>query len=162
MDHDCSFTQDNYWFRYRTGAIVIKDDKTLLMYSETADHYYSIGGGVHIGEKAEDCIKREVFEETGVDFEIVRPLFLIENFFKGKYGSIDNKTCHTIEFYFLLKAPKTMNFKNNSVNMDDDAEKLIWLPIDRLDEYDIRPKNIIPLIKNPPSTFSHYINDEFL
>ena len=27
---------------------------------------HSIGGGVHMGETAEDAVKREVFEETGV------------------------------------------------------------------------------------------------
>lgn len=161
MEYDCSFTQDKHWFRYRTGAIIINDDKTLLMYSETGNHYYSIGGGVHIGEKAEDCIRREVFEETGVDFEVVRPLCLVENFFEGKYGSIDSKICHIIEFYFLMKAPKIMNFKNNSVNIDDESERLVWLPIDKLHVFDVRPRNIISLIKNTPFEFSHFINDEF-
>ena len=34
--------------------------------NELEDYYYSIGGGVHMGETAEDAVKREVFEETGV------------------------------------------------------------------------------------------------
>ena len=33
--------------------------------NEKEDYFYSIGGGVHHGETAEDAVRREVFEETG-------------------------------------------------------------------------------------------------
>ena len=36
----------------------------------TKDYYYSIGSGVHMGETAEDAVKREVFEETGAAYDI--------------------------------------------------------------------------------------------
>ena len=36
------------------------------MFAEPEDYYYSIGGGVHMGESAEEPVKREVLEETGV------------------------------------------------------------------------------------------------
>ena len=34
--------------------------------NEPENYYYSIGGGVHRGESAEEPVKREVLEETGV------------------------------------------------------------------------------------------------
>ena len=63
---DCCFSFNDNWFRYRTGAIIIEDNSFLVVKSETSHYYYSIGGGVHMNEKAEDCVVREVKEETGL------------------------------------------------------------------------------------------------
>lgn len=41
------------------------------------------GGGVHMNETAEDAVIREVFEETGVHYEVVRLAVIHENFFDG-------------------------------------------------------------------------------
>ena len=62
---DCGFTKENNWFRYRAAAIIVENDCVLLASNSKADYFYSVGGGVHIGEKAEDAVVREVFEETG-------------------------------------------------------------------------------------------------
>lgn len=37
--------------------------------NEIDDYLYSVGGGVHMNEKAEDAVVREVLEETGVRYE---------------------------------------------------------------------------------------------
>ena len=68
---DCGFTKENNWFRYRAAAIIVENDCVLLATNDKVDYYYSVGGGVQMGEKAEDAVAREVFEEAkeaGVDF----------------------------------------------------------------------------------------------
>lgn len=105
-------------------------------------------------------MKRELFEETGIEFQVDRLLCVAENFFTGSYGSIDEKVCHTIEFYYLMKAPEQMTFAGRSVNVDDDEEQLVWLPIDELEAYDIRPPALISLVRQPPRSFSILVNDE--
>ena len=67
MNYDCGFTKDNKWFRYRAAAIIVEDDCVLFAGNEKDDYYCSIGGAVHMGETAEDAVKREVLEETGVE-----------------------------------------------------------------------------------------------
>ena len=63
MEYNCGFTEDNRWFRYRAAAIIVEDGCVLFAGNEKDDYYYSIGGAVHMGETAEDAVKREVFEE---------------------------------------------------------------------------------------------------
>lgn len=57
MDRDdCGFTKENNWFRYRAGAIIVEDDCVLLAGNEIEDYFYSIGGGVHMGEEPRNFI----------------------------------------------------------------------------------------------------------
>lgn len=81
MEHDRCFTKENKWFRYRVGAIIIENNCVLMAKNDLDTYYYSVGGGVHHGKTAEDAVKREVFEETGVHYEIQRLAFIHENFF---------------------------------------------------------------------------------
>ena len=62
MEYDAGFTKDNKWFRYRAAAIIVEDGYVLFAGNERDDYLYSIGGGVHLGETAEDAVKREVLE----------------------------------------------------------------------------------------------------
>ena len=66
MEKDCCFTQEKDWFRYRAAAIIIEDGCVLLVGNEKEDYLYSVGGGVHMGETAEQAVAREVYEETGL------------------------------------------------------------------------------------------------
>ena len=98
--HNCGFTKENNWFRYRAAAIIVENNCVLFAGNETADYYYSIGGAVHMGEKAEDAVIREVFEETGVNYEIDRLAIIHENFFHENSGTLKDLNCHEICFYF--------------------------------------------------------------
>ena len=59
--YDCGFTKENNWFRYRAAEIIIENDCVLFASNEKDDYLYSIGGGVHMGETAQDAVLREVF-----------------------------------------------------------------------------------------------------
>ena len=54
---DCGFTRENKWFRYRAAAIIIEEDCVLFAGNEIDDYYYSIGGGVHVGEGIKKTIQ---------------------------------------------------------------------------------------------------------
>lgn len=96
MEYNCGFTKDNKWFRYRAAAIIIEESCVLFAGNEIDDYYYSIGGGVHMGESSEQAVKREVLEETGVSYEIDRLAVIHENFF-NKTGKFKREDCHEIQ-----------------------------------------------------------------
>lgn len=80
---DCCFTHEENWFRYRVGAIILEENSVLVATNDACDFYYSIGCGVHLDESAEEAVRREVLEETGLPYEIDRLAFVHENFFEG-------------------------------------------------------------------------------
>ena len=60
MENDCFIIKDNCYFRYRTGAIILRGRKMLFVQNDLSDYYYMIGGAVEIGETSQECIEREV------------------------------------------------------------------------------------------------------
>ena len=86
--YDCGFTKESNWFRYRAAAIIVEDNCVLFAGNENENYLYSIGGGVHMGETAENAVLREVFEETGVHYEIDHLAVIHENFFDESRGSL--------------------------------------------------------------------------
>ena len=95
QNFDCCFTKGNNYFRYRAGAIIVENGCVLFAGNELEDYFYSIGGGVHHGETAEDAVKREVMEETGVPYEIDRLAVIHENFFTQNSGTLKGKSAST-------------------------------------------------------------------
>ncbi|MBP1542995.1 MAG: NUDIX domain-containing protein [Oscillospiraceae bacterium] len=156
---DCCFCLGKDWFRYRVGAMIVSDGYALFSYGEKCGYYYTVGGGVHIGEKAEDAILREVAEETGDEFVIERPICLVQNFFDGD-GALEGLCCHTLELYYLMKPKTRKEYVKTSITTGGDKEKMCWLPIDRIDEYDIRPAIAKKLLKDMPQELTVIINDD--
>ena len=138
MEVDCCFTNENNWFRYRTGAIIIEDSCILFAENKSFNYLYTIGGGVHINETSESCVKREVLEETGIEYEIDHLSVICENFFKG-HGRHDNKNCHCLELYFFMKSKGSKKLNENSINADGEKEFLRWIPLNEIKTANIRP-----------------------
>lgn len=80
MNKDMSVVCNDGIINIRSGAIIMKDRK-LLMVGNNRDYLYSVGGRLKFGETAEEAVRREVFEETGVKMEIDRLGFVHENYF---------------------------------------------------------------------------------
>lgn len=158
MEYDCGFTRENKWFRYRAAAIIIEDEYVLFASNEKEKYYYSIGGGVHMGESAEEAVIREVYEETGVKYEIERLAFIHENFFIGD-GSLEGKECHEIAFYFLMKPRGTRKLNSNSYTQGV-KENMYWLPINKLEEYRAYPMFFREKLNNLKDGIEHIITYE--
>ena len=156
---DCGFTKENNWFRYRAAAIIIEEDCVLFAGNELEDYYYSIGGGVHMGEKAEDAVIREVFEETGVRYEIDRLAVIHENFFNENCGTLKGLECHEICLYFLMKPRGTKELNSNSFTFGV-KEEMHWIPISDLDKHKAFPSFLKDYLSKEHNEIEHIITDE--
>ena len=69
MGSDCTVEIDEGYINIRVGAIIMKDDKFLMVGNENYDYLYSVGGRIKFGETAEDMelkcnsVTDENFEE---------------------------------------------------------------------------------------------------
>lgn len=135
--YDCGFAKGNHRFRFRTGGIIIKDNKMLFVKCNVGNYYYMIGGAVQLGETTEQCIEREIFEEAGIKVQVDRLAVVCENFFKGVGGVIDGFDCHTLEFYYLMKMQEDDEYIAKT--QTDESEELVWLPIEDIPDSDIKP-----------------------
>lgn len=160
MSYDCGFTKDNNWFRYRAAAIIIENGCVLFAGNSLENYLYSIGGGVHMGETAEAAVKREVFEETGVNYEIDRLAVIHENFFNESEGTLKGMNCHEISFYFLMKPKGTQNLNSSSYTIHGAKEEMHWIPIEDLDKYKAFPSFLKEYLNSEHSGIEHIVTDE--
>lgn len=156
---DCGFTNENNWFRFRAGAIIIEDGCVLLAKNEKDDYYYSVGGGVHMNEKAEDAVKREVFEETGVHYEVDRLAVIHENFFEGSGCILDGLHCHEIAFFYLMKPRGTKEIHSDSYTHGV-RENMYWIPIKDLHKYTAFPSFLKDYLSKEHLSIEHIVTDE--
>lgn len=154
---DCCFTHEENWFRYRVGAIILEENSVLVATNDACDFYYSIGGGVHLGETAEEAVRREVLEETGLPYEIDRLAFVHENFFEGE-GSIAGLHCHELSFYFLMKPMGKREIPKRGQCIDGE-ERACWLPVDRLSDYTVYPLFYADWLPHLPKETVHIVTD---
>lgn len=156
---DCGFTKGNKWFRYRAAAIIVENDCVLFARNELDDYFYSIGGGVHHGETVEDAVLREVFEETGVRYEIDHLAVIHENFFNEVGGTLEGLNCHELSFYFVMKPRGTQELHSNSMTQGI-KEEMCWLPIKDLDKYRAYPAFLKDYLSREHNGIEHIVIDE--
>ncbi len=160
MARDCGFTKENDWFRYRAAALIVEDGCVLVAGNDKEDYFYSVGGAVHMNEKAEDAVIREVFEETGVRYEIDRLAVIHENFWNGGGAYDKGLSCHEISLYFLMKPRGTKELDSHSFTHFNDREMMHWIPINELDRYKVFPTFLKEYLTDEHSGIEHIVTDE--
>ena len=144
---DCGFSRGDKWFRFRVGAIIIEEEKILFVRNRREEFYYTVGGGVHLGETSEEAIEREVYEETGLKYEVDRIAFIHEYFFNLRVDDI-RRECQEISFYYLMKPMgRCMEITKESRTLGV-REEFHWLALKELEKYEGYPEFLHEMIKN--------------
>lgn len=155
---DCTFNTEEGKLNYRVGAIILNEGKILMVKSRTSKYYYSIGGRVHLNESSKDAVIREVYEETGVLFEIDYMGYVHENFF---ILNNTNETYHELSFYYYMKPIDDYSLINESLNEGGIEEKLVWIPLEDINNYKVYPEFFKDKLLLSKHELSHIITKEY-
>ena len=160
MSSDCTVKIDDGILNIRVGAIIMKDNKILMVGNDKDKFLYSVGGRIKFGETAEEAVIREVFEETGHKLEIDRLGFVHENFFHAKFdkNTEEKKLFHEISLFFYMKTPKDFEPVCKSFSGLGNKEKLMW--ISPKTDYTIYPDFFKTELTNPSESVKHFVTDE--
>jgi 8-oxo-dGTP pyrophosphatase MutT (NUDIX family) len=111
------------------ACIIVNDKKEILLQLRGDDHFWGLPGGImEMGERPKESAKREVFEETGYEVELIQYLGDYHNFDKHWPGG---DSAHIICFIYIgTIIGGTMN-----IDMDETLD-LQWYSYENLPEID--------------------------
>ena len=112
----------------RAAALLVADDKILLVNHQRGERSYWVlpGGHVRPGETLADALVREIKEELELDVT-VGPLVLVHDFIAEER--------HVVNHVFRVETPST-DFR---VAPGKVLKRARWVPLDELDDVDLLP-----------------------
>lgn len=120
------------------GALIVnrKGEILLVKSNKWGDKYTVPGGHIELGERAEDAIRREVREETGLRVKPIALLMIQEAIYPHDYV----KREHFIFLDYLCVAT------SSAVQLDnDELQEYVWIPLRRSLQLRLEPytRNLI-------------------
>lgn len=138
-------------FGVRVSALVIQDGKIFLAKSPK-EEYYTIGGAIHVGEKTEEALKREVREEIDIDVKIEKLAFVVENLF-----TLEDQDFHQIEFHYLVRPLSEPNRQMEEGGQTRDCQ---WVALDDLAAINLNPAFLKEALLKQDGPIQHFINKD--
>jgi 8-oxo-dGTP diphosphatase len=115
------------------GAVILREGKILLekRRNEPARGKWTIpGGAVEVGERLEDAVVRETFEETGLEVQAPRLLDVVDQ--------VDLDEESKVKFHFVI-IDFVLKVKEGVPVAASDAAALQWVPLGEVEGYDLTP-----------------------
>jgi len=157
MHNDLVFDRDNQRFNFRAVGILINNNKVLL-HKINDNPYWSLPGGrVAFGESSENSVIREMQEELGVDCTILRPLWVMENFFHSF-----SRDTHELAFYFLLSVPDALLAKGDLFAQKEYDSTLYfqWHSLDTIEAVTLNPSFLRTALKQLPDNLCYIVHKD--
>ena len=142
------FDNGNFCFNFRSVAVVIHDDYVLL-HKAKGDPFWALPGGrVEFFENSDAAVRRELFEELGVDANVKRHLWYVENFFEHS-----GKKIHEIANYFLVQLAESDKFSKYETFRGVETEvelEFEWFSLNDIADISIKPEFLKKSLLNLP------------
>jgi 8-oxo-dGTP pyrophosphatase MutT (NUDIX family) len=152
-----AFDKENVRFNYRVAGVAIHNGRILLDRNTSNSYWVLPGGHPELMESMADALRREVKEEIGADVEVVRLLWMLENFFHKR------KDIHELSFYFLMElTPDSHLLKSDGpFSGEEHGKRLIfqWFPLEQeiLENLPLYPGYLASALINLPDAIQHVV-----
>ena len=123
----------------RTRTVIFNEKNEILVqhhFTSRNDYYRLPGGGVNYREKLEDCVIREIREETGLDIKVGHLLW-VRDFLEQFSG-------HSIEFFFLVTIS---GGEFNPTLEGEDNSHFLFMELEDLENVIFYPKEFLQKLK---------------
>jgi ADP-ribose pyrophosphatase YjhB (NUDIX family) len=126
FDEMVEISVDKFFFRPSVYALIVDGDEIVAMKNKGNGKFWFPGGGVELGERIEEALKREVKEETGLNIKVGKMVFYKENFFY--YQPLD-EAYHAFLFFFVCKVVGNKKLISDKEVDDLESKKPRWRKI---------------------------------
>ncbi len=151
------FDKEQAHFNYRVAGVAIHNGRILLDRNSRNNYWVLPGGHPEMMEPMTEALRREILEEIGADVEVIRLLWVMENFFHK------NKAIHELSFYFLMQlAPSSPLLKSDGPFYGQEHDHRLtfqWFPLDEavLSGLPLFPGNLTRALTHIPETPQHIV-----
>lgn len=144
-------------FTNRVAGIAIRNGRVLLHRAENEQFWVIPGGRAEICESAEDTLRREMREELEIEVEVVRLLWLVENFFH--YAGTDH---HELGLYFLMQPPAGWQYLDHTApfyGYEGNVPMIFqWFSLAQAADLTIYPNFLPHALQHLPQTVQHIVH----
>ncbi len=155
---DLTLPAGTHLFNHRVALIVLHAGRVLTCRDAGASWSYLPGGRVQAGESTLDAARRELGEELGEAVgsacRLVRPVFLVENFFRQ-----GGRDYHEVGVYHLAELPGGMAASLALTGVEPGGLGFAWVPLTLadLEGVDLRPAPLRPRLAALPAGMEHVV-----
>ncbi len=152
-----AFDKDQAHFNYRVAGVAIHNGRILLDRNSRNTYWVLPGGHPEMMEPRAEALRREIKEEISAEVEIVRLLWIMENFFHK------SRDIHELSFYFLMKIDQDSQLlKSDGPFYGQEHEHRLtfqWFPLDEavLSGLPLYPGYLTKALLSIPDTAQHIV-----
>ena len=153
------FFQDDTRFQVRIAAVCLHDGHVLLQGSSDHDRWILPGGRGELLEPTNESVRREMREEFGVEVEVGRLLWIVENFFT--YGGIGTHQLGLIFETHLSPDCDLLDTTREFAGYDSDVPFIArWFPLASLPDIWLLPSFLREELQSLPETPQHVVHTD--
>lgn len=150
-------THEDSLFTIRVAAACFHDGHVLLNGQGDGDFWLLPGGHGEFHESTDATVRRELREELGVDVEVGRLLWVVENFF-----TYEGVRSHQISFVYEAYLPSDSELLDTTRDIhgfDGDVAFIgRWIPIASLPDTWLLPSFLCAALQSLPDTPQHIVH----
>ncbi len=141
-------------------AVVIEDGRLLTLRKRRGEHTYHVlpGGTQEPGESLAETVVREVEEEVGARAEVLELLHVRDYVAAHHEFAAQQEGLHEVELYFRCRLTEPVGARPQS-HPDKRQIGIDWIELSRLDEADLYPRALVPILTGRRPDAPVYLGD---